>query len=187
METTKSYITKHTLLTKKKSQTVPRTPQNSRISTQLTPPASPIFNKLKQQESNLSPNFTKLKSWYEYVKKTIGTHGFLNELNLESGIKLTKSINQWCYHCRLNNHTHENCEPLKEYKRLALLAWTLMQGNIQWRKRMMTKHMIIIILITMTLIPILILVLVILVILLIILVLNVLENVVLIHQHHHVM
>ena len=122
METTKSYITKHTLLTKKKSQTVSRTPQKSRISTQLNPPAPPISNKLKQQESNLSPNFTKLKSWYEYVKQTIGTHGFLNELNLESGIKLTKSINQRCYHCRLNNHTHENCEPLKEYKRLALLA-----------------------------------------------------------------
>ena len=77
---------------------------------------------LKGQESNIPSNFSTLETWHRYIKKIIGTYGFLDNPDLEPGPNFVGSLGKGCYFCRLDNHTHKSCGPLQEYKWLALAA-----------------------------------------------------------------
>ena len=52
----------------------------------------------------------------------MGIYGFLDNTDLQSGAKFAGTIKNGFYFCRLNNHTHEQCGPSNEFKRLALVA-----------------------------------------------------------------
>ena len=57
-----------------------------------------------------------------YVKKTVGTYGFIDNTDLKSSANFAGTIKNGCYFCRLNNHTYQQCGLLNEFKRLALVA-----------------------------------------------------------------
>ena len=56
--------------------------------------ATPTTTSTKQatQDSNLPQIFFSLEAWHRYVKKTIGTYGFLDNTDLESSSKFAGSI-----------------------------------------------------------------------------------------------
>ena len=120
MKTTKGYIAKHT-----------PSPRSSQRTSQQTAPTledhpttipTTTTNKQATQEFNLPQNFSSLEAWHRYIKKTIGTYGFLDNTDLEPSAKFAGMIKNGFYFCRLNNHTHQQCGPLNEFKRLTLVA-----------------------------------------------------------------
>ena len=125
METVKGYITKHTP-NPRPSTTVPQRtssqPKDYHKVEISSPPSKTKANIQTTQERSLPPNFSSLESWHRYVKKIICIYDFLDNTELKSGAKFAGTIKNECYFCRLNNHTHQSCEPLQEYKRLALAA-----------------------------------------------------------------
>ena len=125
METAKGYIAKHSPSSKSNTSSSPKTtPTITKTSTTNNNTTSLPTTSSKQstQTSNLPQNFSSLEAWHRYVKKTIGTYGFLDNTDLESGSKFAGTISNGCYFCRMNNHTYLQCGPLNEFKRLALVA-----------------------------------------------------------------
>ena len=123
MDTVKGYIAKYT----SNSRPNPIVPQHTQPqpkeyskSANSPPISKTTTNEQSTQEVTLLPNFDSLEAWHRYIKKTIGS--FLDNAELESGAKFAGTIKNGYYFCRLNNHTHEVCGPLQEFKRLALAA-----------------------------------------------------------------
>ena len=125
METAKGYIAKHSPISKPTNTSSPQTtPAIANNTTTNTTTTSPTTTSTKQatQVSNLPQTFSSPEAWHRYIKKTIGTYGFLDNTDLESSSKFAGTINNGCYFCRMNNHTHLQCGPLNEYKRLDIVA-----------------------------------------------------------------
>ena len=125
METAKGHIAKHTpssKTTQTTSQQATPTIVNNTTANNTTTKPTTTSTKQATEDSNLPQNFSPLEAWYRYVKKTIGTYGFLDNTDLESSLKFAETIKNGCYFCSLNNPTHQQCGPLNEYKRLALVA-----------------------------------------------------------------
>ena len=126
METVKGYTAKHT----HQPRCTPTVSHRNAIQKEYIklPPSLPsststsTSNKLSTQQNNVPPNFTSLDSWHRYVKKIIGTYGFLDNTDLESGPKFVGTMKNGCYFCRMINHSHDACRLLMEYILLALAA-----------------------------------------------------------------
>ena len=64
---------------------------------------------------------------------------FIDNSDLESGPKCVGTMKNGCYFCRMSNHTHDACGPLKEYKRLALVAKENTDDSISTARSNVTK------------------------------------------------
>ena len=125
METSKGYIAKHTPTSKSNhisSQRATPTIVNNTTTNNTTAIPTTTSTRQATQDSNLPQNFSSLEAWHRHVKNIIGTYGFLDNTDLESSSKFAGTIKNGCYFCRMNNHTHQQCGPLNEYKRLALVT-----------------------------------------------------------------